>query len=100
MFPGGMVVKADTKRVLTNNIEEIFYIIGYFSKNYKHKKSRESNKKFDFPTFVPESGNLSKIIIKDMELIERFIYAFVKKQLAKLLENINYIISLINISSD
>ena len=27
---------------------------------------------------VPENGNLSKIIIKDMELIERFIYAFMK----------------------
>jgi hypothetical protein len=39
VFPEGMVVKADTKRVLTDNIEELFYIVGYFSKNYKHKKS-------------------------------------------------------------
>ena len=38
VFPEGMVVKADTKLLLTDNIEEFFYIISSFSVNYEQKK--------------------------------------------------------------
>ena len=56
VFSEGIVVKADTKRLLTDKRSIYFNLMIYFSSNYKHKKSGESNEKFDFPAFVPRGG--------------------------------------------
>ena len=56
VFPRGMVVKADNKRVLTDNINEIFLIISYFLENCKQIKSGQSNMKFDLSASVPRAG--------------------------------------------
>jgi len=56
IFPEGIVVKAYTKLLLTDKISTYFDEMICLSKNYKKRKSGESNKKFDFPAFVPKAG--------------------------------------------
>ncbi len=56
MFPQGMIVKADTKQVLTDNINEIFFIIGSFIDGCKQIKSGQPMKNIDLSASVPRAG--------------------------------------------
>ena len=56
MFPDGMVVKADNKLLLTDNIEELFFIIGRFSESCSNKKSGASKMYFENSALVPKAG--------------------------------------------
>ena len=56
MFPLGMVVKADTKQVLTDNINEVFSIMSYFTEKCKQIKSGQSMNNIDLSALVLGAG--------------------------------------------
>ena len=56
MFPKGMVVKADTKQVLTDNINEVFHIMSYFTEKCKQIKSGQPMRNIDLSALVPRAG--------------------------------------------
>ena len=69
VFPEGIVVKADIKRLLTDKRSIYFNLMIYFSRNYKHKKSGEPNEKFDFPASVRKDTEYSNQLMRDIERI-------------------------------